>query len=104
MLKSMFFAVAVVLVVVTSALAINPEDIPGLKGEKDPQKIVTLACTLCHSPERICKALGAKGKDGWYTTVTQMMFNGAPIDHEQKTIVAEWLYSARQPDLPLCNK
>ncbi|MBU1001217.1 MAG: hypothetical protein KKE73_01710 [Proteobacteria bacterium] len=70
----------------------------------DGAALVMNSCTLCHDTQRVCKALGNKGKDGWDITVTKMIFKGAPVDHEQKQVIVDWLWNLPAGSPPVCPK
>lgn len=72
-------------------------------GSQDEQgeELVTSVCNQCHSFNRICRHLG-HDLDFWYSTVGRMISNGAPIDQEQREIIAGYLADLEPGSEPVC--
>jgi hypothetical protein len=76
---------------------------PQAQAESGPSDLVTTACTACHTPERICDALGKKDKDAWNTTVSRMVDKGANVPKENIPELVEYLANLKPGSPPVCK-
>ncbi len=67
-------------------------------GEKAPVQMLESYCTVCHSLERVRKAVGHKDQQGWEDYIGRMQAKGAKIDDQEKKELADWLATLETPE------
>lgn len=75
----------------------------GSVGAGDIANTVGSACTKCHSSKRICLNLGAKSKNLWKVTVTNMVRKGAKLPADQIDAAADYLAGLKPGQDPICQ-
>ncbi len=67
-------------------------------GEKTLVKMLDSYCTVCHSLERVRKAVGQKDLEGWESYIGRMQAKGAKIDDQEKKELSNWLATLKTPE------